>query len=66
MILHTFDKFWFLILGSINLILLVSVLITFVIKNSKTQPSDIILALTIFDFISIASLLIQAGNLNKL
>jgi hypothetical protein len=47
-ILHQLDKWWFITVGPIILILLLIILTTFRIAGSLTQPVDIILAMVMF------------------
>ena len=60
MILHSLDKWWFLICGSLVLVLLFLLLLSFCIPGSLAQPVDILLAMFTFEIIVVASMVSQA------
>lgn len=62
-ILHKFDRYWFITVGPVVLILLILLFLSFCIPGTRTPPADIILVTCIFELFLVGSVVIQAGTL---
>lgn len=61
MILHDLDRWWFLVAGSIVLLMLVLLLPTFCLTGSLTQPVDLVLVMFLFEIVVVGSVVSQAA-----